>query len=238
METNKANNATTNPETQPAKEKPAPRPRDPQDRAIANGISGAKSVITMLKEDTTVRDPLARRGYDQEEIDLGFSLQIAAQTTFNERQKAMGEQEEAADAFKKLVAEARASYADFRRIARKKFKTPADRTKLGLVGAVPNDLQQFSTIATTSYTEAGKEPYLTPLAKKGYGEDELADLLTGLDKLDKAAKEQKKAAAAAQKATKTRDTAYGVLKGWIGELRETAKVAFRKAPEQARKLDF
>ena len=237
METNNAS-THSNPADKPVKNKPTSRPNDPQDRRIADGISGAKQVITSLEDDDEMRAPLTSRGYDDAEVSLGASLQIAAQVTFNARQKAMGEQESAADTLRQRFADARGGYIDFRRIARKKFKAPGDRTKLGLVGSVPKDLKRFLTVATTSYTESGKEPYLAVLTKKGYPAATLANLLTELGTLEKTAPEQKKAASAAQKATKSRDNAYGLLESWMSELRETAKVAFRKSPEQARKLDF
>jgi hypothetical protein len=181
---------------------------------------------------------LSQRGYDANEIDPRLSLQIAAQATFNDRQKAIGEQEACSARCDEVVQKARKNYADFRRVARTKFKAPADRTKLGLTGTVPGELQQFVTLATASYTEAGKEPYQTILAKKGYNAAALGKLQEGLTAIDAAVSNHKKAASDAQTATRVRDTAWGVLRNWMGELRATAQVTFREAPEQARKLDF
>lgn len=229
---------SSTPENKPENNEQPARPRDPQDREIANGITAAKQMITVLEDDPEVRAPLESRGYDEDEVSLGSSLQIAAQTTFNARQAAMGEQESTAEMLKDQFADARTAYIDFRRIARKKFTAQGDRTKLALTGPVPKDMQRFITVATTSYTEAGKAPYLADLTKKGYSAATLTNLAGELNALGETASKQKKAAGAAQKATKSRDNAYGLLESWMSELRATAKVAFRKAPEQARKLDF
>jgi len=227
----------SNPSTPPNPDEPS-RQRDQQDREIAAGITEAKHTITLLQQDTEVRSALGKRGYDTKEVNTGASLQIAAQATFNDRQQAIGEQEACSAQLNEAVTTARVGYADFRRVARAKFKAQADRTKLGLTGTVPNELQKFITLATASYTEAGNEPYQVVLAKKGYDAAALEKLLEGLADIDAAVKTHRQAASAAQAATRQRDVAYGVLKNWMGELRATAQVAFRDAPEQAKKLDF
>jgi hypothetical protein len=75
------------------------------------------------------------------------------------------------------------------------------------------------------------------LFKFGYPPATLDGLIEGLDAIDDAIKQQK-LEGDAQKATSLRDTAYGLLKGWMSHFRQTAKVVFRQQPEQARKLDF
>lgn len=244
METNNGNNSTPPGESTPAPEtSPAPAPasvrrREQQDKEIVNGISESRRIITSLQNDGPLRASLGDKGYDTQEIGIGQSLQIAAQATFNDRQSKMGAQDEAQDALDKLVVAARNNYADFRRVARVLFKSKADRTKLGLLGIVPGDLQKFVTVATGSYTEAAKAPYQAKFTKKGFKPAVLTGLLGALTALDPAAAAQKKAETDAVDATRARDTAWGVLKNWMVELRETAKTAFRNAPEQARKVDF
>lgn len=153
METNNTppTGSAPNAETSPAQE---PRPREQQDRVIANGITQSRQVLKTLVDDGDLRSALLPKGYDTQEISIGQSLQIAAQTTFNERQRAMGEQDAAQIALTDLVTAARNNYTDFRRVARVRFKAPSDRVKLGQVGNMPDDLQEFVTLATASSTEA------------------------------------------------------------------------------------
>ena len=81
------------------------------------------------------------------------------------------------------------------------------------------------------------EPLEFQLAPRNLRRDG-GNLVVSTGTLGETAFRQKKAVAAAQKATKSRDNACGLLENWMSDLHETAKAAFRKAPEQARKLDF
>lgn len=234
METNSEN-------TKPAPEKKEAsreRPRSAQDQRIANDIAATEQMVGTLLTDATVRVPLGKRGFDTQKIQLGADLQAAADAAYGARQQAIGKQSKSTSELEEAEQEAREHYADFRETVRTEFSDRATQETLGVTGEVPRDLQTFVTSARASYT-AAKDPAVQPaLADAGYPAatlDEELDSLKALLKLDEG---QSKAIGDAVKATRTRNTAYRSMKGWVSKLRRRAKVAFRKEPELAKKLDF
>lgn len=227
-----------NPPPQPQPE-PAPKPpveRAEQDQEIANNITEAEQVINTAKTDPEIAPLVAARGYDAETLAEGAALRAAAQSAFNQRQQALGDQRDASNAMDQAEKASRELYADFRETARALYGAGADQTKLGLKGNVPADLQKFITTARASYTAGQAEPYAAKLAKHGFKPETLAAALKGLDQLKDANETHRKASGDAIKATKTRDRAHDDLMAWMGRFKRIAKVALRRKPELRSKL--
>ena len=215
-----------------------PRTRSEQDAEIANDISGSKQVIDLLQNDGVVRTPLVTRGFDTQRINTGLALQIAAQTCFNGRQAAMGQQEDCTQKLSTAAEAARQAYSDFRKTVTSVYKSKGQRTALGCSGKVPGDLQQFITVATASYATAKTAPYQAALTPFGFPAATLNAHLTALTQLGALREEQQTAIGNAVTATNRRNNAHGSLMDWVQQLRGIASVAFRSQPEQAEKLDF
>ena len=232
---------TNNDNSKPAPEKKAAareQTRSAQDQRIANDIAATEQMVGTLLSDATVRVPLGKRGFDTQKIQSGADLQAAADTAYGARQKAMGKQTKSTSDLEEADKEAREHYSDFRETVRSEFTDRATQETLGLTGEAPRDLQSFVTSARASYT-AAKDPAVQPaLAKAGYPVETLDDELDALKALLKLDEDQSKAIGDAVKSTRTRNTAYRSMKGWVSQLRRRAKVAFRKEPELAKKLDF
>ena len=229
----------TPPSGNPATPTPSsPRPRNDQDAQIANDISGSLHVIKLLQNDATIRTPLVPRGFDTQKINTGQALQTAAQAGFNERQAAMGEQEQCSQNLNDAVGAARLAYADFRKTVTTVYKSRGQRTALGCTGKVPADLEEFITVATASYTTARTQPFQAGLQPSGYPAATLDANLAALTQIGVLREKQRKAIADAVGATSRRNGAYDSLMEWVRQLRGIGTVAFRNQPEQANKLDF
>jgi hypothetical protein len=212
------------------------QPRAEQDQAIANAITAARQLVGTARTDAEIAGILSQRGYDEAALAQGLQLQEAAQAAFTARQTAMAAQKQATAALTGANTTARQTYADFRETARAVFTPSADRTALGLTGAVPKDTQKFVTLARASYTAARTEPYRSTLATYGYSSETIAQAITTLDALIVADETQNAAIGAAKKATADRDAAYKALDAWTRQFKRIAKVALRTQPALARKL--
>ncbi len=107
---------------------------------------------------------------------------------------------------------------------------------LGLTGSVPHDLQKFTTLAHTSYTNAAKAPWAAKMAKRGYPAARLETLKAAVSAL--AGSESDKAVAAGEKEedTAARNTACQNLKTYMKEIMGVARGAFRGNPGGLAKL--
>lgn len=217
----------------PAPSAKASKPKVPyaaQDQSLANEISEADELLTLVETDTEVSAAMAERGYDKEELGKGRALQVAAQGAFNNRSKAMAELEAAKAAYGASDLATRATYAEFRETARVKFSAEVDRVALGLKGAVPRDLQKFETTAQASYTAASSVPYSAALAKAGFNPERITAELAAVRALPKLHAAFTQADGNASTATSLRDDACEKLRKWVNDYRRMAKLAAKKYP--------
>lgn len=161
---------TDQPSTPPAPEPKPKAPRADQDQKIADRIADTREKILIVQADPELQALLTVRGFDPERLLQGLDLQDAAQTAFNNRQTAIGAENDANAAFAAANAKARQDNIDFRTTARKIFKKdPAAQATLGVTGHIAADAQKFVTDARASYAAAlGNAAYLTELALDGY----------------------------------------------------------------------
>ena len=207
-----------------------PKARAEQDQKIANAISEAFELLEVAQADPEIGLLMAAKGYDAAELQKGVGLQAAAQDTFNDRQQAMAKSASAGDAFDAAEQTARQTYADFRETARIKFSGAADRSALGLVGAVPRDLQKFITTATASYKAAQGAAYAAVLAKAGFKAADTTAELGAVKALGELHSKFDTAGGGAEAATDARDAAHDAMAKWVSEYRRLAKIALRGKP--------
>ena len=229
---------TDQPSTPPAPEPKPKAPRADQDQKIADRIADTREKILIVQADPELQALLTVRGFDPERLLQGLDLQDAAQTAFNNRQTAIGAENDANAAFAAANAKARQDNIDFRTTARKIFKKdPAAQATLGVTGHIAADAQKFVTDARASYAAAlGNAAYLTELALDGYIQTAMQSLVSGLDALQAANTAQETAQATAVRATQLRDAADKTLAEWRSRFNTAATIATRERPDLAAKL--
>jgi hypothetical protein len=224
------------PPTPPAKKS---RPRSDQDQIIANRITAAREQILLAQGDAEIMTLVAPRGYDQDKLSEGLSLQQAAQQAFSARQEALGAQKQANENFANALVAARQTYTDFREIARSFLTDSTARTALGLNERIPADIQKLTTVARTAYTATlNNSIYLAALSPYGYSQSSLQIILTDLDGLISQNNAQASAQASAARATQQRDEADAVLILWLKQFKTVAKIALRSRSDLIQKLGF
>ena len=98
-----------------------------------------------------------------------------------------------------------------------KFSVAADRSALGLNGAVPRDLQKFITTATSSHQAAQGAAYTAVLTKAGIPAADLTADLAALKALGELHSQFDTKAGDAQQATEARDTAHDAMAKWVSD---------------------
>lgn len=227
---------TNAPQPDPNPEAKAKAKRAEQDQKIANDISETAEMLAVTLKDAEVGAAMAGKGYDSEAMAQGAALQAASDATFKARQKAMSGEEAASLIFTKAEKGARAYYSEFRETARVKYPASADQTALGLKGRVPDDLQKFITVVTTSYQAALAQPYTAVLSKAGMTPEQLTAQIAAAEGLEVLNGDLHIAQGAATSATAARDAAHQAMMKWVREFRRLAKVAARKQPSLKTKL--
>jgi hypothetical protein len=96
--------------------------------------------------------------------------------------------------------------------------------------------QRFLTVATTSYTNAGQDPWKTKLTLRGYDAARLTTLLGNFDALSQTGSTQDTTEGEAEVIAAERNAAYNTLREWMKEFAGTARGLFRNDPAQLAKL--
>ncbi len=208
-----------------------------QDQRLANDLSEALAMMTVLRDDAEVQAVMAERGYDAAAVDEAItSLHAPAQAAYEARAAAMGKANEAQRMLDSATASERADFTDYRETARAIFRSAAEKLALGLNGKLPEDLQKFLTAAKASYGAGKKAPYAEPLARRGYSAARIDAELAGIKLVGDLAAGAARAGGAAQRTTKDRDAAAKALKAWVSEFRRIAKRALRGQGDLLAKL--
>jgi hypothetical protein len=225
------------PQQPPSEPKPAPKPRSPQDKKLANDIALAERQIKTALANAEAGPLLADGGFTPDELNNGLGLQRAAFEAFVARQEADGAQVAATRAFKEADKAARKTYTKLRGFARTAvMKDAAARAALGLSGREPTDLQNFLIAAEALVTQGAKPEFATLLAKKTVTAAKLEDLKTKLDALKAADQAQEAAKSAVPKATQARDDAAKVLFEWLSGYEAFVRMQFQDRPDIAKRL--
>lgn len=201
--------------------------RAAQDREIANDISQARLMIEETVNNPARLAKMALRAYGLPRLQEGLAIQETAQAAYTARQEAMGIQQNKMADLHKAEKEARQTFVDFRATGRAVFADAGERTRLGLTGAIPRDLQQFITWARSSYGNANAGDVGPILEQYGFDGAAMAAAMAGLATLEKAYEEMRTAVANAKAATAQRDTAVKALRAWIKKYNAVAKIALR-----------
>jgi hypothetical protein len=214
------------------------RQRASQNRKLANAMLIAYQLIDSVQRNPELAAVLAERGYDEAKLGEGLALYQAAEASFNRRQQAIADQQEATNLLKAHQALVKAQYYDFRIVGRGLFRGQADRTALVLSGLVSADRQQLIASAQTSYKAALQERYLPDLSKYGgFSREVIEAAIADVKKLAAMDDDQNAAIAQAVLATEDRDRAATELQDWVTQFRAVARVALRGRTELQKALE-
>ena len=198
-----------------------------QDRRISNAMDAIRTMITNIRLNPQIGELLAARGYDEMRLDEGLQLLETTGTSFNRRSAAITAQRIATASVNGNEKTARTVYADFRLTARGLFPNKETRSELALKGSVPEDRNEFLSIARNSINNARNEPYAARFSEFGY-DGAMLDTINGkLDALTESNAAQNNTIIEAVQATKERDEAYAALAAWMKQFRKVAKAALR-----------
>ncbi len=226
----------TDPTTPAPNDDAAKRKRDKQNKKITKYAGESQTFLTTLSGDPTLSAVASTHGYDTAELAIGQGYVTALGGGLQNRQQGMGNKEGEQDQLEVSEKTVRHDYAVFREIARASFPAPADRTALALSGDVPEDMDRFLTMATTSYTNGGQAPYIAKLTKRNYAPARLTTLLGAVTQLDKDESERDQAGGDAIDDTKDRDDAYDTLRAWMKECKGVMRGALKGQHGQLAKL--
>ena len=148
------------------------RKNSEQDQHIQNDISEAAIMLQNIESDEELKTLLNAAGIDEEELNIGKEKQNSSQTGYNDRQDAIGTEENAANTLKILWPMVEAEAIDIREVLRARFLSSGDRRALGIVGNLPQDRQKSITVMRATYSECKKPQYQMILSKSGYARDD------------------------------------------------------------------
>ena len=212
------NNAAT-PAGEAAK---TPKQRAAQDKKLVDTAIAAGQMLDKAISNAEIAALLAQNGYPLTALGEGRALATQLQTSIEARQNADAAQSAAAIAKADKLKQVRADFASFRQRGGALFKSKAERTALGLSGAVPNDQQLLLSFLRTAYTAAQNAPYAATLAQYGVSAATIAARLADVDELDRLMREHELAQGAAIAATKKRDTDRAALTMWLNQFKAIA----------------
>lgn len=209
-----------------------------QNRRIANANFSAFQLIETAMKNSEIAALLAARGYNQAKFDEGMALYRTAEATFNTRQQAIADQQEATGILNALEAKLRGQFRDFRAVGRALFKSDADRTALVLSGHLPRDRQQLLANAQAAFKAAKHDRYQADLALYGGFSAEVLDAAVAeVEELARMDNLQNRAIGKAVLATEERDRAAANLNDWIVRFRALARLALKGKTEMLKALE-
>lgn len=222
---------------------PAPAPTTPpryvalQNRAMAERITEAETILKNALQDADLIALLTPYGYDAAALQAGLELQQAALEAFNARQQTIAARRTATAAARTLFNAIVTSYLDYRRVGRALFRNPRVRAALGLGGRFPKDREQIVQFVRAAYHTASTTPeYAAEFARRGYPNAKFTELLAALDTWVEASGTHAAAAAENVRTTHTRNDAVAALDAWMHQLRVAGRILARQHPEVAVKL--
>jgi hypothetical protein len=179
------------------------------------------------------RSRLVEYGYPVSSLVEGFHLFQAAQTVQTARETALQRLEQAGAGYAAAESAAHQAYREFRTTVRFLYKDPASQVKLGVTGALPDDLQKFLFRARAAYTAARRCPgYRAGLASL----NSLEHGLQTLDILKQADLELEAARKSVLQITQRLDKLMICLDEWATGLAKAVRRMLADHPEWAREL--
>ena len=215
-----------------------PTPKAPRaaradyNQKLANDITETATLITNARSNP---DVLAALTYSDTEIQEGLALQVAAQTAFADRQRALS----AASTIREQRDEVHARVVDEFKAYRTSVQNslPASaHVALGASGRLPADLQKLVTLVRSAYESAKSPAYLPVLERRKITGAVLASRLADAETLERLDGQFKAADKSATAATAARDAAGDAMRGWLIKFRKQAKSDLRHDPELLAKL--
>lgn len=219
------------PESQPTPTAVKPK-RNRQDTEIANNLAQWLDLLNTILNNQDLLTAVTPNGYTPEKLQLIRTHTLQTLTAYQERDKAILNQQEALAILTQAVQATRETLADYRQIIRPAIQDPAHRAALRLNIRPPYDLQKFIVEILTAYQNNHDLPeLLNQTAPLGYTTDRLATFIADLHTLTNLRSAADQARATAVAATQHRNDTYTALKAEINQLRAIIRVVAKKRPE-------
>lgn len=223
----------------PSPSTPAPTPRGPNNRRIAERLGRYRRLLDAVNADAEAAALVARRGYPAERLAEGLALCAAAEEAYATRDTATGDRTAAAATLRSADADVRERYAEVRTTLRTLYPDAADRARLGVAAShAPQDRDELLTVARATLAAVRQAPYAAEAARHGLDTATLDGLDDALTTLATTAQAHIRARGSATAATDSRQDAYGTLQTFMTRFRRFAKLAFKDHLDVATRIGF
>ncbi len=179
-----------------------------------------------------VKIEVAKKGYDETELQAGKTKIIFAQQALSDQAKKAGIAKDATRDEANAKSAAHSAYQDLAQIIRNKYSANSpELTKLGLVSSEPKTTADSIKAGYTLFDNAASDTEIAAyILKKGYTPEFIKSERDKFSAYEIANAAQVKAIGLAGDATKVKVDAFKDMNEWISEYKTTAKVALRKKP--------
>lgn len=206
--------------------------------SVPKRIVSSKEAIVTVIEDPELNGPLSSKGYPAEELAIGLGLQEAALTLFQTRFVDFGTGVDSTKAMYDQSRSIRRFAVAHRAAARAALKGEAGLIqKLRLLGPIERNRDNMLLQVRHFYSEIVALPeILEKVAPYGITAEVATARLNDVDALEAAMNDMQRRRAEARTMKVRRDEAIEELDEWTIRFLGTARLVFRKQPEQLEKL--
>jgi len=204
-------------------------------KSLTASLAEAERIIQSALSHPKLIEPLARVGFDGDELRRGLALLAVVREKHAARREAMVAATQGTRTRDSALDAAIRDFCAYRQAVQICYRG-AERTSLGIGTMIPDGSEQFCDHALKAYTMAKSQSFAAALGKHGFGPERLKSALKTLDVLADADRSLQMAQTGAQAATETRDAAKQTLEEWMTRLQLLARVALRRSPTQVRQL--
>lgn len=238
METTTTNTSDTLPAAPVEPDSSAHRRRNyaDQNQKITADIMFAGAFCAILEADPELPSLLQPRLKVSQELAEGKRLTQNLQQAYTQRQQCMGREDDALTEVKRLHAQVKTDFADFREVSRSRIATAGGRTTLGLDSLVAQERGKLVIQVRSTYTAAKDPACQGILSSCGYGPQTLEGLLSDVAELETALVRSQQAQGAAERATTERNQAHQDLTAWLLNTKRIVRRSLRERPDLLHKL--
>jgi hypothetical protein len=206
--------------------------------SIPRQLNSARQAIDQSLTDSDIQTLVAAYGYTGAKLHEGWALYEAAVHAVQAQTSAATAQRKATAQLSAAVRPARTAYRRLALVARTAFKTDLQRRKqLGLIGATPQGIEAFLSVADTLFEQAIRTPDIAAvLEDHGYSRATLLEEQRVIAALRHAGAAQVTAIHATRQATSNQRGALVALNQWLTAYLKTARKALHGKPHLLTKV--
>ena len=191
------------------------------------------SIFENISKNETLRSELEQYGYDEQELNKGRNLYLAAQEKLDTNKIETAEEKLAYDGFSKKFETLKRTYSTDRKKAKIIFKdNEAILSVLGVKGAASIRISGILDAVDTLYKQLqASEEIRIPLRRLKITDEHIAQQLSLLEETQTAYQTYEKEKGESQQATQDKNKALFELEKWVREFYAIAKIALEDKPQ-------